>query len=64
MYSASVGENKYLVFSFNLCVLFFQTATKLFGQIVSKLFGSKCLLKRSVGYFFWPRGAVQELLRH
>ena len=35
-------------------------ATKLLGQIVDKLFGSKHLLKGSVGYFFWPRGAVNR----
>jgi len=30
-------------FSFNLCVLFFEKATKLLGQIVIKLFGPNYL---------------------
>ena len=34
-----------IVFSFNSCLLVFQTATKLVGQIVSKLFRSKYFLK-------------------
>jgi hypothetical protein len=42
----------------NLCVLVFQMATKLLGQIVIKLFGPNCLLNRSVRYFFWPRDSV------
>jgi len=46
-------------FFFNLCVLFFQTATSLLGQIVIKLFGPNYLIYGSVIYFFWPRGAVK-----
>jgi len=42
-------------FSINLCVLFFQTATKLLGQIFIKLFGLNYLTNGSVRYFLWPR---------
>jgi hypothetical protein len=49
--------SKYCFF-FAICVLFFQTATKLLGQIVIMLLGFNYLTKGSVGYFFWPRDAV------
>ena len=39
---------KVLHIHFNLCALFFQTATKLLGQIVIKLFGRNYLMKGSV----------------
>jgi hypothetical protein len=52
------------VFLMNVCVLFFQTSNKLLGQIVIKFFGPNYLIKGSVGYFFWPSGAVKKLLRH
>lgn len=45
------------VSSFNLCVLVFKMAAELFGQIV-KLFGPNYLINKSIGYFFWPREAV------
>jgi len=51
---------KILFFFSNLCVLFFQTATKLSGQIVIKLFGLNYLINGSVRYFFWPRWAVKN----
>ena len=41
-----------IVFSLNLCVLFFQTATKLLGQVVIKISWSDYLIKGSVTYFF------------
>jgi hypothetical protein len=53
-----------IFFSFNLCVLFFRTATTLLGQIVIKLFGPNYLIKESISYFFWSSGAIQKLLRH
>jgi len=49
-----------IVYSFNLCVLFFQAANKLLGQIVIKLFGHNYLMYGRVRYFFWPRGAVKN----
>ena len=52
-----------VVFCLNLCV-FFQTATKLSGQIVITLFEPNCLTSGSVTYCFWPGGAVKKLLRH
>jgi len=54
------GKCKNIVFSFNLCVLFFQTATKLLGQIVNRWFGPNYLLQRSVRYLFWPKGTVKK----
>ena len=42
----------------NLCVLVFQMAIDLLGQIVIKLFGPNYLLNRSVRYFFWPKDFV------
>ena len=59
------GIFKNIVF-FNLIVFFFffQTATKLLGQIVIKLFEPNYLINGSVRYFFWPRGAIKKLLRH
>ena len=44
-----------LFFFLNLCVLVFQMATDLLGQIVIKLFGPNYLLNRSVRYIFWPK---------
>jgi len=35
-----------IVFSFNLCALFFQTATKLLRRIVTELFGPNYLINR------------------
>jgi len=52
-----------IVFSFNLCVLFFQMATVLLDIIV-KLSGLNYLLNGSAMYFFWPGGAMKNLLRH
>jgi hypothetical protein len=49
-----------IIFSFNACVLFFQTASKLLGQIVIKLSGADYLINGSVSYFSWPRGAVKN----
>jgi hypothetical protein len=46
-------------FFFNLCVLFFQTATSFLGQTVIKLFGPNYLIHRSVSCFFWPRSALK-----
>ena len=60
---ASRDFSKYC-FCLNLCVLFFQTATKLSGQIVTKLFGLNYLINGSVRYLYWPRGAVKKLMRH
>jgi hypothetical protein len=37
-------------------------ASKLLGQTVIKLFGPNYLINGSVGYFFWPRGAVKKTL--
>ena len=54
--------SKYCFFSFNLCVLFFQMATKLLGQIVIKLFGPNYLTTGSVRYFFWPMGTEKKML--
>jgi hypothetical protein len=53
-----------VVFSFNLFVLFFQTATKLLGQILIKLFWLKYSIDGSWGYLYWPWGTVKKLLRH
>jgi len=39
------GIMQILLLFFNLCALFFQTATKFLGQIVTKLFGSNYLMK-------------------
>ena len=60
------GTAEYLkiLFFFNLCVLFFQMATKLFGLIVIKSFGPNHLINGSVRYLFWPRGTVKKLPRH
>lgn len=52
-----------IVFSFYLCVLFFQMATMLLNIIV-KLSGLNCLLNGSVMYLFWPGGTMKKLLRH
>jgi hypothetical protein len=49
-----------VVFSFNLFVLFFQTATKLLGQIVINLFWPNYLIDGSVGYLYWPWGAAKN----
>jgi len=49
-----------ILFFFNLCVLFFQTANTLLGQIVIKLFGPSYLIKGSVGYFFRSSDAIQR----
>jgi hypothetical protein len=49
-----------LFVSFSLCVLFFQTATKLLGQIVIKFLGLNYLINGSVKYFLWHRGAVKS----
>jgi hypothetical protein len=49
-----------VVFSLNLCVLVFLTATKLLGQTVIKLFGLNYLTKGSVRFYFWPRGAAKK----
>jgi hypothetical protein len=43
-----------IVLSLNLCVLFFQMATKLLGQIV-KLFGPNYLMKGMLGISFGLR---------
>jgi len=56
--------SKCFVFPFNLFVLFFQTATKLLGQIAVKLFWPNCLIDGSAGYLYWPWGAVTKLLKH
>jgi hypothetical protein len=47
-------------FSFNFCVLFFPSTTKLLGQIVIKLSGSNYLIYGSVRYFVWSSGAVKH----
>jgi hypothetical protein len=47
-------------FSHNLCVLFFQTVTKVLGQLVMKLFWPYYLIKGSFRYIFWPRSAVKN----
>jgi hypothetical protein len=52
--------SKCFVFSFNLFVLFFQTATKLLGQIVVKLFWPNCLIDGSAGYLYWLSGTVTK----
>jgi len=52
-----------IVFSFNLCVLFFQMATMLLDVTV-KLSGPNFLLNGSATYFFWPGGAIKKFLRH
>jgi hypothetical protein len=57
-------DDEILLFSSILYVLFFKAATKLLGQIVTELFGPKCLIKGSVGYLFLPKGTVNKLLRH
>jgi hypothetical protein len=41
-----------IVFPFNLCVLFFQIATKLLGQVIIKMSGYDYLIKWIVSYFF------------
>jgi len=56
----SSGYFKILFLSFNLCVLFFQKATKFLGQIVVKLFGHNYLRKGSVRYYFWPKGVEKN----
>ena len=56
----AVGYLKIVFFFFNLFVVFFQTATKLLGQTIIKLFGNNYLINRSVRYIFWPRGAVKN----
>jgi len=52
--------SKYCFCYFNLCVLFLQMATKLLGQIVTKLFGPNYLITGSVRYFFRPMGAEKK----
>ena len=47
-------------FLFELCVLFFQTAAKLSGRIVIKLFDLNYLMNGSVRYLFWSTGAVKN----
>jgi len=44
----------------NLCVLYFQMATKVIGQKVIKLFWTKYFINGSVRCLFWPRGAVKN----
>jgi hypothetical protein len=61
---ASRDFSKYCFFCLNLCVLFFQTATKFLGQTVLKLFGPEYWINGSVIYFSWSRGAVKKILRH
>jgi hypothetical protein len=53
------GAFQNIAFSFNLCVLLFQTATNLSGHTVINLFGPTYLVKGNVRYLFWPRGAVK-----
>jgi len=60
----ATGYFKILLFAFNLSVLFFKKATKLLGQTDIKLLRPNCFMKRSVRYFFWPRGSVKKLLRY
>ena len=57
------GTFQNIVFSFNLCVLFILTATKLLGQTVINLPRPNYLIKGSVRYLFWRRGAVKYLLK-
>ena len=57
------GTFQNIVFSFTLCVLFFEMATKLSGQTVIKLFGPNCWIKGSVRCLFWPWSAVKKLLK-
>ena len=38
-------------------------ATKLLGQMLTKLFGVKHLINESVRYFFWSRGD-RKMLKH
>jgi len=52
-----------IVFSFNLCVLFFQMTTMLL-DIIIKLYGLNYLINGSAMYFFWPGGAMKKLLIH
>jgi hypothetical protein len=62
----AAGRRRIFQFFFfcNLCELFFQTPTKLLGQIIIELFGPMYLIKGSVRYLFWPRGVVKQLLGH
>jgi len=39
--------------------MFFQTAIKLLGQMLTKMFGVNYLINESVRYCFWSRGAVK-----
>lgn len=50
-------------FFLKLCVLFFGMATKLLAH-KHLLFGSNCLMKGTVTYLFWHKGAMKKLLRH
>jgi hypothetical protein len=47
-----------IVIPFNFYVLFFQTATKLLGQIVINSFTPNYVINRSVREFLWSMGAV------
>lgn len=57
------GMYQNIVISSNLCVLFFQAATKLSGQIFIKLFEPKYFVKGSVRFFFWYKDTLKKLLR-
>jgi len=51
---------KNIVILFNFYVVFFQTATKLLGQIVIKYFGPNYVIHRSARDLFWPMGTVNR----
>jgi hypothetical protein len=49
-----------IIFSYDLCVLFFQTAANLLGQTVIKLFGPKHLIIEFARYLLWLRSTVKN----
>jgi len=57
------AQFKILFFSLSLWILFFQTAIKLLGRTVIKLFGPTYWVKESVMCLSWPRGAVKKKFR-
>jgi len=48
-----------ILFSLSICALFFQTAAKLLGQTVIKLYGCDYLIKGNISFLFWPRDALK-----